>query len=211
MQDTAAVTNEILRKAKKWGAELIIVGSRTSPSPNLTDYAGPVLKVAQKAHCSVRIARPSPRKDDSLIRFIIGFERADPVAQVVQSVAQRVWPQGSEAHLIAVRNVGPRDPKADSQLTTALEQSAEELGALGLQVSTAIREGQAQDVLLQGARERSVDCIFIDSDGMNHTLGDGFDRRGLSKSAVALVLGANCSVEVVRPRYLIDQHLNPAA
>jgi nucleotide-binding universal stress UspA family protein len=211
MQDTAAVTNEILRKAKKWGAELIIVGSRTSPSPNLTDYAGPVLKVAQEAHCSVRIARPSPRKDDSPVRLIIGVERVDSVAQLVQSVAQRVWPPGSEAHLIAVRNVGPRDPKVESHLTTALEQSAEELGALGLQVSTAIREGQAQDVLLQEARERSVDCIFIDSDEMNHALGDRFDRRGLSKSAVALVLGANCSVEVVRPRYLMDRYLKPAA
>ena len=211
MQDTAAVTNEILRKAKKWGAELIIVGSRTNPSPDITDYAGPALKVAQEAHCSVRIARPSNRKDDSLIRIIIGVEGSDFAAQVIQSVAQRVWPQGSEAHLIAVRNVGPRDPKMDSQITKALEQSAEELRAVGLRVSTSITDGQAQDVLLQEARELSADCIFIDSLGLKPALVDGLDRRGLSKSAVALVLGAHCSVEVVRPRYLMDQHFKPAA
>ena len=211
IQDTAAVTNEILRKAKKWGAELIIVGSRTSPSPDITDYAGPALKVAQEAHCSVRIARPSNRKDDSLIRIIIGVEGSDSAAQVIQSVAQRVWPRGSEAHLIAVRTVGPRDPKIDSQITTALEQSAEELRAVGLRVSTAIRDGQAQDVLLQEARELSADCIFIDSHGLKPALGDGLDRRGISKAAVALVLGAHCSVEVVRPKYLIDQYLKPAA
>ena len=211
IQDTAAVTNEILRKAKKWGAELIIVGSRTSPSPDITDYAGPALKVAQEAHCSVRIARPSNRKDDSLIRIIIGVDASAPAAQVVQSVAQRVWPQGSVSHLIAVRKGGPRDPKMDSQITLALEQSVEELRAAGLRVSTAIREGQPQDVLLQEARELSADCIFIDSQGLKAALGDGFDEPGLGKAAVALILGAHCSVEVVRPKNLIDQYLKPAA
>ncbi len=72
MQDTATVANEIVRKAKQWGAELIIVGSNTSPSPHITDYAGPALKVAREAHCSVRIARESDRKDDAPIRIIIG-------------------------------------------------------------------------------------------------------------------------------------------
>ena len=74
MQDTATVANEILRKAKQWGAELIIVGSNTSPSPHITDYAGPALKVAREAHCSVRIARASDRKEDSPIRIIIGVD-----------------------------------------------------------------------------------------------------------------------------------------
>ena len=77
MQDTATVANEILRKAKQWGAELIIVGSNTSPSPHITDYAGPALKVAREAHCSVRIARASDRKDDSPIRIIIGVDGSD--------------------------------------------------------------------------------------------------------------------------------------
>jgi nucleotide-binding universal stress UspA family protein len=211
MQDTAAVANEILRTAKKWGAELIILGSKTSPSPDITDYAGPALKVAQEAHCSVRIARPSNRKDDSLIRIIIGVDGSDSAAQVVQSVAQRAWPQGSEAHLIAIREGGPRTPKTDSQITLALEQSAEQLRAVGLRVSTAIREGKPQDVLLREARELSADCIFIDSRGLKPALGDGFDRGGLSKAAVALVLGAHCSVEVVRPKYLINQYSKPAA
>jgi nucleotide-binding universal stress UspA family protein len=211
MQDTATVANEILRTAKKWGADLIIVGSKTSPSPDITDYAGPALKVAKEAHCSVRIARPSNRKGDSLIRIIIGVDGSDSAAQVVQSVAQRVWPQGSEAHLIAIRKGGSRDPKMDSQITLALEQSAEELRAVGLRVSTAIREGQPQDVLLREARELSADCIFIDSRGLQPALGNGVDRGGLSKAAVALVLGAHCSVEVVRPKNLIDQYLKPAA
>ena len=78
MQDTATVANEILRKAKQRGAELIIVGSNTSPSPHITDYAGPALKVAREAHCSVRIARAFDRKDGSPIRIILGLMDLPP-------------------------------------------------------------------------------------------------------------------------------------
>jgi nucleotide-binding universal stress UspA family protein len=67
MQDTVTVANEILQRAKQWGAELIIVGSNTSPSPHITDYAGPALKVAREADCSVRIARASDRQDDTCL------------------------------------------------------------------------------------------------------------------------------------------------
>jgi hypothetical protein len=72
-------------------------------------------------------------------------------------------------------------------------------------------DGRAIRLLLQEARELSADCIFIDSHGVNPAVVDRFDGRGLSKAAVALVLGAHCSVEVVRPKYLIDQYLKPAA
>ena len=211
MQDTATVANEILRTAKRGGAELIIVGSKTSPSPDITDYAGPALKVAKEAHCSVRIARPSNRKDDSLIRIILGVDGSDSAAQVVQSVAQRVWPHGSEAHLVAVRKVGPRNPRMATQIMPRLEHSAEQLRAVGLRVSTVIRDGQPQDVLLHEARELAADCIFIDQHGFQPALNGGFERRCLGRAAVALILGAHCSVEVVRPKSLIDQSSKPAA
>ena len=111
MQDTATVANEIVRKAKQWGAELIIVGSNTSPSPQITDYAGPALKVAGEAHCSVRIARKSDRKDESPIRNIIGVDGSISAAGVVDAVADRVWPKATETRLVVVRRHGLRDPK----------------------------------------------------------------------------------------------------
>lgn len=211
MQDTATVANEILRKAKTWGAELIIVGSKISPSPQITDYAGPAVKVAREAHCSVRIARASARRVDSPIRIIIAVEGYDSAAQVVQAVADRVWPHGSEARLVVVRKGGPRDPMKDSETTLMLEQAAQELRVKGLTVSTAIRDGKPEDVLLQEAREFAADCIFIDSHGLSHELGAGADRHGLGKVAEALALGAHCSVEVVRAKNFSDQSMKPAA
>jgi nucleotide-binding universal stress UspA family protein len=211
MRDTATVANEILRKAEQWGAELIIVGSPTSPSPQITDYSGPALKVARDAHCSVRIARASDRKDDSPIRIIIGMDGATPAADAVDAVADRVWPQGSEIRLVAVRRDGPRDPRRDAETTDRLDAAAQTLRAQGLTVSIAIRDGNPQEVLLHEAREFTADCIFIDSRALSRELNDGYDRPGLGKTAAALVLGAHCSVEVVRAKKFARPYLKPAA
>ena len=210
MQDTATVPNEILRRAKQWGAELIIVGSHTSPSPHITDYAGPALKVAREAHCSVRIARASDRKDDSPIRIIIGMDGSTTAADVVDAVAARVWPPASETRLVAVRKGGLRDSRKDAEATAMLDQAAQELRAKGLTVSISIRDGEPQDVLLHEAREFAADCIFIDARGLNHELYGGHER-GLGKVAEALALGAHCSVEVVRAKNFSDRYLKPAA
>ena len=211
MQDMAAVATEILQKAKSWGAELIILGSKTSPSPHITDYAGPALRVAQGAHCSVRIARASERKGNAPIQILIGVDESDSTGSVVQAVAERFWPVGTEASFVAVRKSVPRDPRRDSETALVLERLADKLRAIGLEVSIAIKYGQAGDVFLQEARELSADCIFIDSHSLVHGLGDSLDCRGLGKVAEALVLGAHCSVEVVRPRNLLGQYLKPAA
>ena len=181
VHDVATVANEIVRKAKTWGADLIVIGS--SPSPHINDYAGPALKVAQDAHCSVRIARASDRKDDSPVRIVIGAQENYSAAEVVHAVAARVWPAGSEAALIMVKS-GPRDATKDSEVELELEQLAESLRVVGLKVSVVIRNGEAQEALLKEGRAFSADCIFIDA------LADGVAR--------ALITGAHCSVEVVR-------------
>ena len=211
MQEMAAVASEILRKAKSWRAELIILGSQSSPSPHITDYAGPALRVAQDAHCSVRIARASDRKGEAPIQILIGVDESDSTDRVVRAVAERSWPAGSEASFVAVRKSGPRDLVRDSKTGLVLERLADRLRAIGLEVSIAIKYGQPEDVLLQEARELSFDCIFIDSHVLDRRQGDGFDRRRLGTVAEALVLGAHCSVEVVRPKKLTDQYLEPAA
>ncbi len=210
MEDTAAVASEILEKAKSWGAELIILGSRTSPSPYITDYAGPALRVAQRADCSIRIARTSDRKN-APIRILIGVDMSASSDRLIQAVAERIWPAGSEAKIVAVREIGPRDPQKDSDKGIVLERLANQLRAKGLQVSVAIKDGQPEDVLLQEARRLAADCFFIGSESFVRRQGDLLGRPGLGKVAEALVLGAHCSVEVVRSRKLPGGHLNPAA
>jgi nucleotide-binding universal stress UspA family protein len=96
-----------------------------------------------------------------------------------------------------VRKDGPRDPKRDSETTVRLDAAVKTLRAKGLTVSIAIRDGKLQDVLLLEAREFSADCIFVNSGGLSRELNE---RPGLGKAAAALLLGAHCSVEVVRAK-----------
>ncbi len=210
MQDTATVANEILRKAKQWGAELIVVGSNSSPSPHITDYSGPALKLAREAHCSVRIARATNRQNDSPIPIIIATDGSASAPHLVNAVADRVWPKGSEVRLVACK-AGPRDPRRDAETSVTMYAAAEILRAKGLSVSTAIRDGNPHDVLLSEAREFAADCIFIDCGGFGRGLNEGYDRSGLSETAAALVLGAHCSVEVVRAKNFGGPYLKPAA
>ena len=206
-----AVAGEILRKVKSWGAELVILGAKTSPSPQITDYVGPALKVARDAPCSVRIARASDRNGDAPVHILIGVDESDSTDRVVQAVAERIWPVGSKGSLVAVRKSGPRDPVREVEAGLAFERQADRLRATGLEVSIGIKYGQPQDVLLQEGRDLSADCIFIDSHGSGRRQSDGSDRRGLGKAAEAILLGAHCSVEIVRSTNLPEQHVKPAA
>ena len=208
IQDTAAVPQAILRKAKRWGAELIILGSKTSPSSQITDYAGPALRVAQGAHCSVRIARPSQRKVDSAIQIIVCVDESSLSPNVINAVSERIWPTGTIANIVMTRKPGPRHIARDADSTDVLNAWTHTLRATGLDVSIAIEDGEPEEVLLLKSRESSVDCVFIDP---HYGQTDLFDGSGLSEVAKALILGAQCSVEVVRANSSNDQYLEPAA
>jgi len=207
IEDTAAVVQAILRKAERWGAELIILGSKTSPSSLISDYAGPALRVAQDAHCSVRIARPSDRKADAAIQIVICVDESSSSHDVVNAVGERIWPTGTIANLVMTRKPGPRHVTRDAGLAQVLDIWADTLRAKGLKVSVEIVDSQPGEVLLQKSRESSVGCVFVDP---HHGEGD-VDASGLSAGVKALILGAQCSVEVVRANSSNDQYLKPAA
>ncbi len=194
MQDTAAMAQAILERAKRWGAELIILGSKTSPSSQISDHSGPALQVAQDAHCSVRIARPSERKADSPKQIVICVDESSSSHDVVNAVGERIWPTGTVATIVMARKPGPRHVTRDAGAAQLLDTWADTLRAKGLGVSTAIEDGQPEEVLLRKSHESSVGCIFVD-----RRYGEAdVDASGLSAGAKALILGAKCSVEVVR-------------
>jgi nucleotide-binding universal stress UspA family protein len=205
IQDTAAVVQAILRKAERWGAELIIVGSKTSPSALITDYAGPALRVAQDAHCSVRIARPSDRKADAAIQIVICVDESSSSHEVVNAVGQRIWPTGTIANIVMTRKPVPRHVTTDAEAARVVDTWADALRAKGLEVSVEMVDSQPKEVVLQKGQESSVDCIFVDR---HH--GD-VNASGLSASVKMLILGAQCSVEVVRGNRSNGRHLPPAA
>ena len=201
IQDTAAMAQAILERAKHWGAELIILGANISSSSQMCDHAGPALRVAQDAHCSVRIARPSDRKADSPKKIVIFVDQSSSSQDVVNAVGERIWPTGTVADIVMTRKPGPRHVTRDGEAEQVLDTLADTLRAKGLKASVEIVDGPSKEVLLQKGRESSVSCVFVDP---HH--GDG-DASGLSAGAKALMLGAQCSVEVVRASSSNDHYL----
>jgi len=208
MQEGASVMSDVVQKAKSYGAELIVLGAQLSPSPNITDYAGPALSVARAANCSVRIARPSQRNVHSPIHIVIGLDETQSMERVIEAVSERVWPVGTKVDVIVIGELRPRDPLRESQRIHTLEELVRKLREGGSNVSIALKYGEAQELLLEHAKDVSADCIFIDADIMAR----GHEtRRELSDVAQSVVLGAPCSVEIVRPRTVTREHWKPAA
>ena len=207
IDDTAALAQAILLKAKRWDADLIIIGSQMSPSSQITDYVGPALRIAEEADCSVRIARPCDRKVDSSIQIIVCVDERSSSDKVIDAVCKRIWPTGTIANIVMTRKPGPRHVTRDAEAAEVLDAWADRLRATGLEVSIATEDGRPE-VLLQKSQQSWVDCVFVDP---HHGQDDGLDESRLSEVARAVILGAKCSVEVIRAKSSNDQYLEPAA
>src|ERR1043165_3651896 len=110
IQESTSLMSDVGQKAKSYGAELIVLGAQLSPSPDITDYAGPALSVARAAHCSVRIARPSQRNGHSPIHIVIGLDGTQSMERVIEAVSERVWPVGTEVDVVVIGERRARDP-----------------------------------------------------------------------------------------------------
>lgn len=211
LEESPSIARDIVRVAKAHGVELIVVGSKGSPSPHIEDYAGAALRVARSANCSVRIARPPDRKVGSAAQIMIAADEIKSMERVVEVVSERLWPAGTNVNMVLIGEPGPRDPVRESQMVLALEGLASTLRGRRLKVAIAVMYGQRPaDLLLEHAKEMSADSIFLEADLLAHRQGF-VDKGVLSKVVQSVVLGAPSSVEVVRPKIATREHLDPAA
>jgi nucleotide-binding universal stress UspA family protein len=219
-----SIRRGMVRRAEAWGADLIVIGSPTSPSPQITDYCGAAVEIAAHSHCSARIARPSKAIIGSPVRILIGVDGSPDAINCFRAVSQRRWPNESEARVVLIPKPGPRigllPAGAVSSLdhhttrssgAAAIEQGVEELRASGLKVSFSITEHLPLDVLIEEAREWSADCLFVDALGFRRRVGSINDGPPLSNVVRALAIGAPCSVEIVRGHSLDQEYLRPVA
>jgi nucleotide-binding universal stress UspA family protein len=128
--------------------------------------------------------------------------------RVIEAVSERVWPRGTKVDVIVIGELGPRDPIRESQRIRTLEELVSKLRAGGSIVSIALKYGEAQELLLEHAKGILADCIFIAPDMRARAQEIS---RELSNVAQSVVLGAPCSVEIVRQGTVTHEHWKPAA
>lgn len=208
----------IVEYAKKWGADLIMVGSHRS-SAVARFFVGSVAQaVLRAAPCSVEIVRPSPRGSTASspgMKIIVGTDGSECSLVAAHAVADRPWPTGTLVRVISVREpLAPESAMYISYQTlypadlaeevleserlraeAALASTRQILSTAGLKLCDSSRTsfGDPRSVLLDEAELWGADLVVVGSHGLH-----GFDRLLLGSVSETVAMHARCSVEVIR-------------
>lgn len=205
--------------AKKWGADLLIVGSHSGSGLARFLLGSVAQHVLRTAPCSVEIVRANAHNAPPAgkgLRILLATDGSACSVAAIRSIAKRPWPTGTCVKLISV--VSPFMPVADSatgffyaeQAVMAVE-AVEEAGRsraaeaiargrelLGNSSFAQIEQseplmGNAKAVILDEAAEWGADMIVVGSHGWR-----GVDRLMMGSVSESVALHARCSVEVIR-------------
>ena len=141
------------------------------------------------------------------MRLLLAIEPTDTSGVVARQVAARPWPDGTVALVLTVIEYAAvpsevwKEADGDIELVRPTMQSkadvvartANELTAAGLLAECFIREGDPRMEIVDEAKERLADFIFIRSHVFH-----GITRWLLGSVAKSVLREAPCSVEVVR-------------
>lgn len=203
----------IILKAEEWGADLVVIGAGKHSFMERMQFGSVLRKVVGACKRSVRVGRPSPRHSETSVRIIIGLDGSPDAEFAMEAVAERAWPEGSEAHLITVLDsrlsfltpsLIPSLARWSSAADTADDQAwidrmmkaaTDKLQNAGLKISCEVVRGEPSQRLLDAAIDWQADCIVIGARGLS-----GIERFLIGSVSSDVAVRANCSVEVVRPR-----------
>ena len=201
---------ELIKKADELQPDLLVVGSHGRTALGRALLGSVSQKVLNEAHCSVRIARGRADADSSVVRILVAVDGSPDAGAALQAVATRHWPAGTEIHLIAADDPfthpaggyalwdhATQQPESNEEtrewISKVIEGPTQLLRAAGLNVSHAIRWGDARHVILEEAAEWKADSIFAGARGLGR-----FQRFLLGSVSTAVAARAHCSVEIVR-------------
>jgi nucleotide-binding universal stress UspA family protein len=205
----------IVDQAVTWGADFIFIGSH-GHSGVARFFLGSVAKgVLRNAPCSVVIVRRAakqPRTNGK--RVLLATDGSAHSEAAARSVCERPWPEGTEFRIVsAIDSMIPlMDPwyaagEVLDQIRMQNKKECEEAVAsvhkivaeAGLTATTGVISGSPKLRIIEYAREWDADLIVIGSHGRR-----GIDRLALGSVSEAVAMNAECSVEVIRTRELLE-------
>ena len=164
-------SRELLQTAEEWQPDLIVVGSQGRSALGRFLLGSVSKKLATAARSSVRVVRRTIERDhDVPPRVMIGIDGSIGAERAVRAVGVRVWSEGTEVRIVAVDDsVSPRMiagilPTAAQMIRSSNEDAmrksremaqwaADELRAIGLKVSVAIKEGRSAARAARGVKK----------------------------------------------------------
>jgi nucleotide-binding universal stress UspA family protein len=143
------------------------------------------------------------------MKVLLAVDGSKASQAAVRAVAERPWPEGTIVRVLSVAHLIPPTTPFFNEVAVNYEQlviefldaateiatrAADELEASGLQVESAIRQGDPRVAIVDEARDWSADLVIVGSHGRS-----GIERWLMGSVAEHVVRHAPCSVEVVRP------------
>lgn len=205
----------IMSHAKKWGADLILVGSHGASGVTRFLLGSTAQGVVRSAPCSVEVARAAGITAKPM-KILVATDGSDCATKAVRSVGQSTWPKGSVVRLISVapqyvpiptlsvpylnsemvaRESASFDLESRSRAKTALGDARILLNQLGVeQLELAeVMSGDPKVLILAEAGDWKADLIVLGSHGWH-----GVDRLLMGSVSESVAMHAHCSVRVVR-------------
>lgn len=204
----------IVKKAEAWPADLVVVGEQGHSALDRVLLGSVSQMVTTHVSCSVRVGRSNLRALGEPLHLLIGYDGSAHADKVVERVANRQWPAGSQVDLITAIDPllstinpwsipglftwlrgNPTDLFAtvEEWVTKMAHCASSTLHAHGLAVEIVIHHGDPKTILIEAAEQRQADCLFVGARGLSH-----FERMLLGSVSTAVIVRAPCSVEIVR-------------
>lgn len=200
----------LLSFADTWKPDLIAVGSHGWSWLGRKFLGSTTEKIMAQAKANLRLCHPREHAAGAPPRILVAMDGSRDSRQAVDEVAGRDWPAGTSIRLLAVREYHPfTEAIAAAEaiglpaiplgfedwkwMEDQLAETASWLKAKGLDVGSAILEGDPRHILLAEASSFKADCVFLGRRGLSR-----FKRYLLGSVSGAVASHAPCSVEIIR-------------
>jgi nucleotide-binding universal stress UspA family protein len=143
------------------------------------------------------------------MKILVAIDHSQCAHAALQNVAARPWPRNTEIRVLHVmeplslllgREMAGNDPEFDAvwiarqeQAKALVAKAADKLRGAGLNVTTALEEGDPKSQIIDVARDWHADLIVLGSHGWK-----GLYRFTMGSVSEAVLRHAHCSVEIVR-------------
>jgi len=200
-------SEQLLRSAERWGAELVVLDgtARGATSPALA--AGVVRMAARHLECSVLVVNRVP---DAVREIVLGMDGSPGAREAVRLLSRFRFDPAPRLLALGVVNSWWRETIPEAELPTAISRELAEVEAREaahlrsmLTRTTAILTGTVNNVettvgapadsILQATRERAADLLVIGHQGIERVR-----RLPLGSVAESLLSAAPCSILIGR-------------